>query len=306
MLSTKKGIMLITGLFLISAFSQASSFATENFESSTGKISWKIGKNITAAYSPDCQIDSMASYDDRPWRNKLIIDLDFLSILDSHEKAEFPSPKYERFLVCHQRGLVFFLDNSVRDNFLLFGGSIEVDGKTAIRYKREIYKSPLSVDSKNASVKVSERDVDYYISGNEFITNTQIDLINTPLADKVSRAIALEQIDILNADLFKKYKIVIAYNLLVLIIGLMALFMFKKKVYPLIKSSVKDTINKALILIKGMRVKGGFESGIIKTQSFKAFSVADELIKWSKLRDDGVVTVEEYELARAKLLGREK
>ncbi|MNR60378.1 hypothetical protein D3C85_1818390 [compost metagenome] len=55
-----------------------------------------------------------------------------------------------------------------------------------------------------------------------------------------------------------------------------------------------------------MRVKGGFESGIIKTQSFKAFSVADELIKWSKLRDDGVVTVEEYELARAKLLGREK
>ena len=37
----------------------------------------------------------------------------------------------------------------------------------------------------------------------------------------------------------------------------------------------------------------------------KSFSVADELIKWAKLKEDGHISEQEYNDARKKLLQRE-
>ena len=45
-------------------------------------------------------------------------------------------------------------------------------------------------------------------------------------------------------------------------------------------------------------------SPVIGRHGLKSYSVADELLKWSKLRDEGVVTEAEYEEARVKLLAR--
>ncbi|VWX47974.1 SHOCT domain-containing protein [Novosphingobium sp. 9U] len=45
-------------------------------------------------------------------------------------------------------------------------------------------------------------------------------------------------------------------------------------------------------------------SPIIGRSGLSSFSVADELAKWSKLRDEGVVTAAEFEEARARLLKR--
>ncbi len=44
---------------------------------------------------------------------------------------------------------------------------------------------------------------------------------------------------------------------------------------------------------------------IIKGEKLKAFSVADELLKWAKLKEDGHISQEEYEQARKKLLTRD-
>jgi hypothetical protein len=41
---------------------------------------------------------------------------------------------------------------------------------------------------------------------------------------------------------------------------------------------------------------------IIKGEKLKSYSVADELIKWAKLKEDGHITQEEYDEARKKLL----
>lgn len=41
---------------------------------------------------------------------------------------------------------------------------------------------------------------------------------------------------------------------------------------------------------------------IIRGENLKQYSVADELIKWAKLKDDGHITVEEFNDARKKLL----
>ncbi|WP_051786595.1 SHOCT domain-containing protein [Endozoicomonas numazuensis] len=42
--------------------------------------------------------------------------------------------------------------------------------------------------------------------------------------------------------------------------------------------------------------------GIIRGEGLKNYSVADELIKWSKLKVDGVITDKQFEDAKAKLL----
>jgi hypothetical protein len=41
---------------------------------------------------------------------------------------------------------------------------------------------------------------------------------------------------------------------------------------------------------------------IIQSENLKQLSVADELAKWAKLRDDGLVSEAEFEQARSKLL----
>lgn len=46
------------------------------------------------------------------------------------------------------------------------------------------------------------------------------------------------------------------------------------------------------------------EIDIIKGERLKSFSVADELIKWAKLKDDGHISEQEFNDARKKLLQR--
>jgi hypothetical protein len=43
---------------------------------------------------------------------------------------------------------------------------------------------------------------------------------------------------------------------------------------------------------------------IIKGEKLKQYSVADELIKWAKLKEDGHISEDEFNKARAKLLKR--
>ena len=46
------------------------------------------------------------------------------------------------------------------------------------------------------------------------------------------------------------------------------------------------------------------EIDIIKGEKLKYYSVADELIKWAKLKEDGLISENEFNEARAKILKR--
>ncbi len=46
------------------------------------------------------------------------------------------------------------------------------------------------------------------------------------------------------------------------------------------------------------------ELNIIKGEKLKQYSVADELTKWAKLKEDGHISDEEFDEARKKLLKR--
>lgn len=54
--------------------------------------------------------------------------------------------------------------------------------------------------------------------------------------------------------------------------------------------------------IKNLRNES--EMDIIKGERLRQYSVADELLKWAKLKEDGHITEEEFNEARAKLLKR--
>jgi len=43
---------------------------------------------------------------------------------------------------------------------------------------------------------------------------------------------------------------------------------------------------------------------IIKNEKLKSYSVADELLKWSKLKEEGNITEEDYQNAKKELLGK--
>lgn len=46
------------------------------------------------------------------------------------------------------------------------------------------------------------------------------------------------------------------------------------------------------------------ELAIIKGEKLKQYSVADELIKWAKLKEDGHISEDDFNEARVKLLKR--
>ena len=48
------------------------------------------------------------------------------------------------------------------------------------------------------------------------------------------------------------------------------------------------------------------EMNIIKGEKLKQYSVADELMKWGKLKEEGHISEDEFNQAKAKLLNRTK
>ncbi len=53
-----------------------------------------------------------------------------------------------------------------------------------------------------------------------------------------------------------------------------------------------------------MQSSTGAEMSIMNAEKLKQYSVADELLKWAKLKEDGHITEEEFSEARKKLLKR--
>jgi len=67
----------------------------------------------------------------------------------------------------------------------------------------------------------------------------------------------------------------------------------------------RDWINRRISAISGKSTsENSGELDIIKGERLRSFSVADELIKWAKLKDDGHITDQEFGEVRRKLMER--
>jgi hypothetical protein len=53
---------------------------------------------------------------------------------------------------------------------------------------------------------------------------------------------------------------------------------------------------------EGIRSTGPEDVNIIKGEKLKLYSVAEELLRWAKLKEDGHISEQEYQKAKDKLL----
>ena len=89
-------------------------------------------------------------------------------------------------------------------------------------------------------------------------------------------------------------------------VSLLYIFLVDKLFYiPLLEH--KDWVSQQGIFSNAIPIvsaKHESEINIIKGEKMKSFSVADELLKWAKLKEDGHITEQEFNEAREKLLQR--
>jgi hypothetical protein len=64
-----------------------------------------------------------------------------------------------------------------------------------------------------------------------------------------------------------------------------------------IKNGIFSTKEKALVVTEN-------SPNIFNNEGIKQYSVADELLKWAKLKEDGLISDKEFEQAKAKILGK--
>lgn len=71
-----------------------------------------------------------------------------------------------------------------------------------------------------------------------------------------------------------------------------------------LQSHKKWIVKNGIFSSKPKKSMNGADIDIIRGEKLRSFSVADELIKWAKLKEDGHITEEEFNEARKKLLQR--
>jgi hypothetical protein len=131
-----------------------------------------------------------------------------------------------------------------------------------------------------------------------------IDTTNIAKSDNITRQVLQEEANIHNKKLQNKLYLLCFYNLILIVFVILfhlfitiKIFKFVKNKYSKYKPKVKDQLSSFFSTESR-------NSNIIKSGKLKSYSVADELLKWNKLKEDGIVSEEEYNQARNKLFER--
>nr|WP_176704154.1 hypothetical protein [Pseudomonas sp.]QDK64825.1 hypothetical protein pA16J1_p11 [Pseudomonas sp.] len=278
--------------------------AQETFDKESGALQWDIGSNIFVSYQPECRAVSSFQQGKEPLRNKLMNFIDVFSLLKRDSDQVLSSDSYqEGVIVCGNRGLVFSgatdFGKEYGLDFYLGSRWFNVDGiKVARTLRVDLPKTP-----KEDSVIIEvHKDSD----SDSIFLNARINLLNTDTADKIAHDKSLLEVESINADILKKYKIILVYDFFAIAALGIGLCLLRIKLLPRLQAKYVTSKHFFSEFLSKLKRLASFDSGIIKVQNFKSYSVADELLKWSKLRDEGLVSEEEYCEARAKLLSHDR
>ena len=88
--------------------------------------------------------------------------------------------------------------------------------------------------------------------------------------------------------------------LLAIIISILHIFLMKKLFLSPLKAHADWVVENGIF--SGHNGVNNESLDIIKSEGLRSFSVADELIKWAKLKEDGHITEQEFDDVRKKLL----
>lgn len=278
----------------------------ETFDQESGALQWDIGSNILVSYQADCRVDTSPSEADMPLRYKLIRSIDLFSILEHGASGSLlPARVEEGAMTCGHRGLVFSNATDVRKgmglDYYLDTRWLDVDGRRVSRGMDTLAIDLPKIARKDFAVVNGHRDG----YSDPIFLDAKIGLSRIDSADKLAKDKALAQLESSNAEIFEKYKRIAIYDLLAFTTLLAAFLLLKASVYQKVKkrhASLKSILNRQLSKLTSLT---NSDSRIIKRERLTSYSVADELLKWAKLRDEGIVSNEEYHEARSKLLSQD-
>lgn len=286
--------------------------AVENFNRETGEIYWELDSEVRLRYIPICKTVT----DDFDTLNEIIHEIDIFSILD------WGGPYT---ISCNKRGLR--VAYALREDELfpeVYSKGITINDKKLEYYSERFGAIKSSSDSDNyqniyAALKTNKPIVaavyknKYFDLSARAYGNTEepevkviINASNLDEADRISEKLAEAEAKQRNDEIYHKYWAVLFLNSALLSFFALGLFLIRHWVWRTSKSAygigsavtakAKSMIHGLLCTIKPER------STIIKTDNLKPYSVADELLKWTQLKDAGVVSEAEFQEARDKIM----
>lgn len=303
-------------IFLASfpATARISKQPVEHFNRSTGELYWDIDSEVRLKYIHTCRIVR----DDSSTLNEIVHELDIFSVLDWDTtqivsctnrglRATYILREDELFPESYNKGIAI---NNKKLKYYSEGYEIIKDRSDSANYQN-IY----------AALKSQKPIVAAVYANNYFDISTQahgyretpeieviIDASNLDAADSISEKLAQSEASHHNDKIYRKYWLVIFINTAVLVLIIIGLFLIRRRVWSILKAayeiasiakaSTKSTIHSLSKIIKPEKSK------IIKTDNLKPYSVADELLKWTQLKDAGVVSEEEFREARDKIMSQ--
>lgn len=300
-------------IFLCSLSSIAlSKNALEKFNSSTGELYWDISPEYRLSYIPNCGINKLKSYDTGSELHEAMRNMDVFGILRNTN---------ESVMLCDGRGIRILYRlrednippydhiNRVFINNKIISAPLIVEKyktKLDIEDYQQIYSAIQTGKSITVQIKtkINSYDFTYGDMKGKLLSSHIINIDNMSKADDIHKRRAQASIKNINSKLSMKYIYILIYDLLI-IIGLILIFLvYKSKIHPVLKGVLLTTKEKIYKQYHSVVNRKTSDVNIVKSDNLKAYSVADELLKWAKLKEDGLVTEQQFEEARQKLLNR--
>ncbi|MEA1606020.1 SHOCT domain-containing protein [Pseudomonas spirodelae] len=292
------------------SFAREPYYAEEHFNTSTGELYWNLGSEIRIDFISKCKVvNSPRLYNKFNTRfYELMEAMDYFEIIYDHAVAG---------LDCDSRGLYYTYLLSQDGKFPESHNkavAVQFDGSTAFINEQHWYTSTsesyepmheaLQKNQKTAIIHVYRGGLAKFglLENSSPEASYLIDLSNLDGADKLSKPVAIEKIKTLNDSLHIKYLKIIAVNLLLIAFLVIPLFFYKRKIHPrlaLKASSTLKKLNKITASVSSFPIRN---SRIIKSENMRTYSAADELLKWAELKEKGLITEDEFKLARDKIM----
>jgi hypothetical protein len=294
----------------IMSFAREPNHAEEHFNTSTGELYWHLGSEVRVDFIPKCKVfDPPRLYNKFNTRlHKLMEMVDYFEIIDDHAVAG---------LDCDSRGLYYTYLLSQDGKFPQMPSeavAVQFEGSKDSIHEQHWYTSTsesyapiyaaLQKNQKVALVHLYRGGLAKYglLENSSPDASYLINLSNLDSADKLSKPAATREVKRLNSLLLIKYLEIIFVNILLIALLVAILFFYNIKILPglaLRISSLLKNSNKITTFVSRFFRSN---SRIIKSEKMRSYSAADELLKWAKLKEKGLISEEEFKIARDKIM----
>jgi len=299
--------------------------APTTFNTKTGELYWDISERIRIKYLASCEIYHLSykPYNYESILKKFLNNVDFFNILSRGSMDLSCNSQGRPGLVVVNRlrsnGSISHLDT---DNWgqhyvvSLNGNKLHLL-RLLKEHDNQNYQHLFAALQLNKKVIIQE-----VVLGSGFRENYRILrskkqgslIFNKLLNEKVINISEINNAEVLTKVLLQKkidedkenkamlYESVLLYAAIVFLVSIIVLMFYLKLVHPIFKRVTFQVYCKAKELVLKKRKVTTNGTSVIKSDKFTSYSVADEILKWAKMRDEGIVSEEEFEKAKDDML----